>query len=63
MAEKKLLYVCDPDRNAECRKTGCHKYGQYSNCRLTLNPAYAVRDANGEPVVAAELRGDTNGTV
>lgn len=29
-------YVCDPEKNKECKKTGCQ-----TNCFLTLNPEYA----------------------
>lgn len=29
-------YVCDPEKNKGCRKTGCQ-----TDCFLTLNPEYA----------------------
>jgi len=29
------LYRCDPDKNTDCRKTGCYRYGEY--CWLTTN--------------------------
>lgn len=36
------LYDCDPDKNQECRKTGCFRNG--GECSRTFNPEYR-RDA------------------
>ena len=32
------LYLCDPDKNVRCRKTGCYIKG--GECSLTKNPRY-----------------------
>ena len=50
---KKVMSECDPRKNTECRKTSCFKYN--GPCRRTAHPEYAVRDENGEPVIAGEL--------
>ena len=60
-------YKCDPEKNTECRKTGCalvQKRGRKSGeCRATSKPECAVLNEEGRPVVAYVLvRGDENGT-
>ena len=35
-------YICDPNLNKECKKTGCHING--GECYVTTNPEYAKRD-------------------
>lgn len=35
-------YPCNPEKNTDCKKTGCYKRG--SPCKLTLNPEYAKED-------------------
>lgn len=35
---KPNLYDCDPDKNQECRKTGCFRNG--GECSQTFNPEY-----------------------
>lgn len=32
-------YPCDPEKNTDCKKTGCYERG--GPCKLTLNPEYA----------------------
>lgn len=47
MDEKKpRLYLCAPEKNRDCRKTGCYYTGK-GRCYLTKNPAFAVLDENG----------------
>ena len=36
------LYECDPDKNTECRKTGCYKVG--GECHMTKNKEFARED-------------------
>ena len=43
------LYLCDPEKNTRCAKTGCKKYG--GNCDATTHEEFAVLK-NGKPVMA-----------
>ena len=45
----KMMYVCNPVKNVNCKKTGCLFFVQ-GECFSTLNPNYAVRNDNDEPV-------------
>lgn len=47
----KVFYICDPDKNNECRKRNCGKNRNYG-CRCTSNPDYAKTDGNGKPIVS-----------
>lgn len=47
-------YLCDPRVNTECRKSSCGFYGRGS-CKATLDPAFAVRDLVGNPILYDEL--------
>ena len=38
-------YPCDPEKNTDCKKTGCYERG--GPCKLTLNPEYAKEEHNG----------------
>ena len=49
----KIWYICDPEKNKECRKRNC-RWNELviGKCKMTSNPEYAVRDkATGEPIV------------
>lgn len=35
-------HKCDPNKNTECKKTGCFERG--GPCELTLNPKYAKEE-------------------
>jgi hypothetical protein len=35
--DAQMFFVCDPDRNTECRKTGC------GDCTMTSRAEYAKR--------------------
>ena len=39
------LYECDPDKNTDCRKTGCYTIG--GPCHCTSHEEYARRDLLG----------------
>ena len=39
-------YQCDPEKNTDCKKTGCYERG--GPCKLTLNPEYAKEERNGK---------------
>ena len=43
------VYLCDPDKNTECRKTFCQEF-----CKATAFEKYAKRDENGAPIIATE---------
>ena len=49
---KQQLHKCDPDKNVNCPKTFCATYGQGNECALTVNPEYALVDADGKPIEA-----------
>lgn len=49
MVPNKILYVCDPDKNPVCSKTGCYING--GPCRCTTNPIHAKTGQNGKPIV------------
>lgn len=44
--DKKICYLCDPNKNKECRKTSCQK-----RCFCTQKEEYAMLDENGKPIV------------
>ena len=48
------LYWCDPEKNTECRKLGCRyvlRLIEGGICEATFNPAFALRDEYGQPMV------------
>jgi len=49
---RKPVYLCDPQKNTECKKTTCktNLKAKYRVCELTSKVAYALRDENGEPI-------------
>ena len=65
---QRTYYVCDPEKNEECKKRGCahaQKRGKKpaGDCRATSNPEYAALDGEGKPIVAFVLmRGEDDGT-
>lgn len=38
------VYLCDPDKNNDCRKTSCHKTELYGMCYLTSKKECALYD-------------------
>ena len=42
-----LLYKCDPEKNTKCKKRLCQW-----RCKMTKDPEFAVKDGQGEPVIA-----------
>ena len=50
------LWECDPDKNTECKKTGCRACG--GECWCTTNKAYSTgkRAINIDPVLRHEYR-------
>lgn len=49
--QKRPLYLCDPDKNADCPKTYCaYFHPGFGECRHTLNPNHAALDNYGKPV-------------
>lgn len=52
--DNKVAYLCDPNKNTECSKTGClYRYMAPDGCFLTCNPLYARDDA--EPLTSDML--------
>lgn len=50
MKKKKILYLCDPSKNKECKKTVCQ-----TQCKYTLNSAFAKADNKGNPIIVIEM--------
>lgn len=51
---KKELYLCDPNKNVECRKTSC-KYdtnAKWHECDCTTKKEFAMLDEHDEPIKA-----------
>ena len=40
-----ILFTCDPEKNSECRKTGCYLNG--GRCSSMTNPKFAKQDKDG----------------
>lgn len=36
------LYLCDPEKNTDCKKTMCHKENCDNPCRHTTNKKYRL---------------------
>lgn len=51
--QERPLYLCDPDKNAECPKTYCaYLLPGFSECRHTHDIRFAKSDREGKPVRA-----------
>ena len=54
MNDKATLYLCDPEKNTECRKTSCCYLltrEEGGVCEATFRRAFARTDGNGVPMV------------
>ena len=54
--EDEIFYLCDPEKNTECRKGGCYlnvlrRISEKHRCRMTKNPDFAKTDEKGEKIV------------
>ncbi|MBQ7071260.1 MAG: hypothetical protein IJM87_08285 [Ruminococcus sp.] len=58
----KKLYLCDPDKNRQCKKTSClyNKDSPYPTCLLTSDRRYAQLDDKGEPIEENDQGGETH---
>lgn len=54
MTDKAVLYVCDPEKNTACRKTGC-KYlltqAEGGCCDATFHREFAREYSDGTPMI------------
>lgn len=57
MADTQKLYICDPKRNEKCSKQGCKGRDKY--CALTVDPEYAVKGKDGQPLLYLVLDAET----
>lgn len=48
------LYVCDPEKNTECKKTACSAKDVVLPCSLTTKAEFAKTDENGQPIAATD---------
>ena len=48
-----VLYMCDPDKNKDCKKHMCFRREPCPKhpCRGTKNPDFAVKDKRGNPII------------
>ena len=56
---EKVLYFCDHKKNVNCKKTICVYEGNASTgcaCFCTTDPAFALRDQSGNPIVFEKHR-------
>lgn len=44
------LYICDPEKNTECKKTSCKAY-KHGECDLTTKRETAKLNDDGEPII------------
>lgn len=52
MASKRImLYLCDPEKNTECKKTYCKFRTLCGECDSTSKEEYAKHDVYGKPIV------------
>lgn len=54
MDEKATLYVCDPEKNVECRKTSCCyllELAEGGVCSATFHREYAREYQDGTPMI------------
>lgn len=56
--ERPTLYLCDPDKNTECRKTSCvhNPVAVGPLCRSTKHFEFAKLDEDGDPIREINLR-------
>lgn len=47
------LYICDPDKNKDCKKTYCY-YNKTGECKHTKNPKHAR--AGTMPIKCKEIQ-------
>lgn len=54
--KQKRWYMCDPDKNTECKKRSCkhNPAAEYPVCDRTSNPEYAVLDEANQPMELPE---------
>ena len=48
------VYLCNPELNTKCTKTGCGYIHEDGPCFRTTNPEYAEVFDNGQPIEATE---------
>lgn len=54
MSSEATLYWCDPEKNTECRKSGCRyvlRPCEGGVCEATFRRAFARTDENGMPMI------------
>ena len=54
MSRKEIWYLCDPEKNADCRKRSCYKYK--GPCMLTKNRDAAICTKSGKAVMVIVRR-------
>ena len=58
MKQRVTLYLCDPEKNAGCSKTGCvhNPDAAYPTCRATKYAEFAKLDEQGQPIKLPDWR-------
>lgn len=50
MKQNHTLYLCDPQKNTNCRKKNCKNITLLGKCNATRYAAFAKLDKNGSPI-------------
>ena len=59
MNDRMILYLCDPEKNTDCRKRGCvslHRGNKSCRCMLTNKRDAAIRTGSGKAVLVVIRR-------
>lgn len=53
----KPLFVCNPEKNKECKRTRClyNEHAMERRCNCTVDEGCALRDGDGKPIPAYEI--------
>lgn len=49
MEDNLILYLCDPEKNKECKKIACHTRHRHE-CEATDHAEFAMLDDEGKPI-------------
>ena len=62
MMLKVNFYLCDPEKNTECKKSSClYKRNRKTGCDKTSNRNCAKLDENDEPIIVLVKQVESNG--
>lgn len=58
MRQRTTLYLCDPEKNTDCRKNSCehNPLSAFPVCKATKYPEFAKLDESGKPIRLPDWR-------